>query len=232
MKSEEKPSFWGQLIVNRWGFEGSQAKRRKLTVSRRRLTACWPSAQGPSCVGVETHSPPGRDRLETLRNLNLRSEKKKHLRKHRREKVSRDNTKTVRSHKIKETFQEPRSQIPNNKWQSSSTLTHFLTIYYRLYIFCPLWQVYMLRYYIWQWHWKDKLSAEHRAHHGGPPVACSSCCRCRCSSVHLGLDQVEAGAITSRPRQVPVHPWWGQAEGPWRICSLHRQGVSQTQSWR
>lgn len=33
-------------------------KKRKRTVFRRQPTAGWQAAQGPSYVGVETHSPP------------------------------------------------------------------------------------------------------------------------------------------------------------------------------
>lgn len=74
--------------------------------------------------------------------------------------------------------------------------------------------------------------AERLTHHRGPPVARGSCCCCSCSSVHLGGDQVEAGAIARRPGQVPVHPWRGQTKSPWGVRSLHRKRVSQTQSWR
>ncbi|CAG5861395.1 unnamed protein product [Menidia menidia] len=64
----------------------------------------------------------------------------------------------------------------------------------------------------------------------GAAIACSSGSSCR-RAVHLGGDQVEAGAVAPRPGQVPVHPRRGQAESPRGVRPLHRQGVPQTQSW-
>lgn len=79
---------------------------------------------------------------------------------------------------------------------------------------------------------KTNYPADRLTHHWGSSVARGSCCRRSCSSVHLGGDQVEAGAIARCPGQVPIHPWRGQAKCPWGVRSLHRQRVPQTESWR
>lgn len=57
--------------------EQVKAQKGELTVFQRRLTGGWQAAQGPSYVGVETHSPPGRDREPNVREMIIKTPARK-----------------------------------------------------------------------------------------------------------------------------------------------------------